>query len=170
MYLLSSVIFGLGLLFYAFDGHTIVKEAVVTRYRKFRSLNKLVETQYKGVCMIMWVSVSMIAKMYWMNFLQWANNSIEKLDRKTVVISYVMNGKMYKFVVKEKRGPADIIVVTDEKGEDVSNKVIPYLGPQENFHGRKFTPEFFGFESMTFITAMGEEQTFSKTDKIELMI
>lgn len=169
MYTLLTMFFTFGILVYAFDGHNIVKEAVVTRYRRFRELNKLVETRYKTIGMILWVSCCMVAKMYWMNFLHWANNSIEHVDHKTAIISYVLNGKLYRTVVKAKRGPASVLLVTDSEQNDVSDQVLPFMGPGQNWHGQEFTPSFWKKNSLTFELASGENKTFTEHEKIEIL-
>lgn len=159
MFLLTLTLVG-SVLLYTFDGHTIVKEAVVTRYRKFRKVNKLVETQYKSIGMIIYVSICMIAKMYWMNFLQWSNRSVKKVDKNTITISYVFNGRLYTFVSSVKRGPKKIVAVVDHDNLDVTTDVLPFLGPNEDFHDINISPAFFKKESLTLITEMGDEMTF----------
>lgn len=154
----------LGVLFYAFDGFTIVKE----KYNRFRELNRLVETRYKNTCTILWVSLVMVAKMYWMNFLQWSNNSIEHVDNKTAIVSYVLNGKLYRFVAKQKKGPSEIILVSDEDGEDVSDDVLPFYGPNRDWNGQELSPLFWKKESLTFELAIGEPKTFKNQETIIL--
>jgi hypothetical protein len=168
MYLLYTIFFGIALAIYAFDGHTIVKEAVVTKYRRFRDLNKLVETRYKTIGMILWVSCCMVAKMYWMNFLHWANNSIEHVDHKTVIVSYVLNGKLYHMVVRPRRGPTSVLLVTDQDSNDVSDTIIPFMGPNQDWHGREFTPSFWQKKSLTFELANGNQKIFAEHEKIEV--
>lgn len=168
MYLLYTIFFVITLAIYAFDGHTIVKEAVVTKYKRFRQLNRLVETRYKTIGMVVWVSLSMVAKMYWLNFLHWANNSIEHIDHKTVVFSYVLNGKLYRMVVRPRRGPTNVLLVVDDQSNDVSDDVLPFMGPNQDWHGKEFTPSFWHNKSLTFELATGEQKTFTEHQKIEL--
>lgn len=168
MYLLTTVLFTTGLLFWAFDGHIIVKNKVVDKWKKFRQVNKLVEMKYKTIGMIVWVSIQLIVKMYWMNFLQWANNSIHQKDKRTIEVSYVIKGKLYTMVIKPKRGPSSVLLVTDQTDSDVSDLVVPYLGPQEDWHNRIFTPGFWNKESLTFEMSMGEAKTFRRDEQIIL--
>ena len=168
MYLLYTIFFFTGLAVYALDGHTIVKDAVVTRYRRFRELNKFVATRYKTIGAILWVSCCMVAKMYWINFLQWANNTIEHIDNKNTIVSYVLNGKLYRFVVKAKKGPTNVLLITDENLTDVSDDILPFLGPSQDWHGKDFTPSFWKKESLTFELATGDQKTFRNNEKIEV--
>jgi hypothetical protein len=139
----------------------------MVKYRKFRELNKLVETRYKTIGMIVWVSICMIAKMWWLNFLHWANNAVEHIDKKTVVVSYMLNGKMYKIVTRPRRGPTGVLLICEGE-EDVSDLVMPFMGPNDDWHGFVFTPTFWGKESLTFYLSSGEQKTFSKEEPIQL--
>lgn len=150
------------------NGHLIVKNAVVSRYRRWRSLNELVSTRHKTMAMIFWVSFQMIYKSLYLSFLQYMNNSVKKLDKKTYEVSYIINGKMYKMIVNHDRGPCPILQVTDGEHEDMTDTVIPYLGPSNDWHNHKFNPKFFGKESMTFELANGEEKTFGEDVYFEL--
>lgn len=168
MYLLYLIFFLGACSIYAFDGHTIVKETFLTKYRKFRDLNKLVSTHYKTVWSIVWVSLCMVAKMYWINFLQWANNTIEYVDNKHVCITYVLQGRMYKMVVKLRKGPSDILLVTDEDSNDVTDMVLPYLGPQGDWHGKEFKPEFWKKRMLNFELSSGEQETFLENEVVKV--
>jgi hypothetical protein len=168
MYLFYTILFCAGLAIYALDGHTIAKEVVITKYRRFRELNKLVQTRYQTIGMILWVSLNMVAKMYWLNFLHWANNSIEHIDHKTVIVSYVINGKLYRMVERTKRGPTNVLLVIDQDSNDVSDTILPFMGPNQDWHGREFIPSFWGKQSLTFELASGEQKTFTTDEIIKL--
>uniref|UniRef100_A0A6C0EQH5 Uncharacterized protein n=1 Tax=viral metagenome TaxID=1070528 RepID=A0A6C0EQH5_9ZZZZ len=162
MYL--AILLSVGLLFWAFDGHTIVWK----KWNDFRRVNALVETKYKTIGMIVWISIKMIAKMYWINFLQWANNTIHHRDKHTVEISYMHKGRMYTISITPHRGPPSVLLVTDENWEDVSDEVLPFLGAGEDWHGNEFTPSYWGKETLTFEMAMDGSKTFSKDEVIKL--
>lgn len=139
------------------------------KYRDFRNLNSLVSTQYKTVGMIMWISFVMICKMYWLQFLQWINRSVVySHDKKHLVFNYVLNGKVYKLVVSPVRGPQKVLVVSNESGEDVSDEILPFMGVEENWHRRIFTPSFWGYTQLTFEMTNGETMTFEAQDEINI--
>jgi hypothetical protein len=167
---LYTVIFGMSLLFYSFDGFNITRNVVTEKYRKFRSLNKLVETQYKTIGVILWVSVCMIAKMYWINFIQYLNRSVVQQgpQRSQYHISYVIQGKLYTMVVKLKKGPQNILLISDEKKEDVTDLILPFLGPEQNWHSKTFSPSFWNREFLEFDTADGETKSFKGDETIQL--
>lgn len=162
------IILGAGFLFFAFNGHNITKNYIVTKYRKFRKVNKLVETKYKTIGMILWVSISMIAKMYWLEFLQWANTSIN-YKNKSVIISYTVNGKLYKIETKIKKGPDSVLLVMDENLEDITDEITPFLGINEDWHQNSFTPSFWNRKSLTFELDSGQHKTFLENEIINLL-
>jgi hypothetical protein len=163
-------VLGLGAcyLFYKLGGYTVVKNKVVEKYKKFRELNKLVSRQYKTVGMILYVSICMVLKMYWINFLQWSNNSIEVLNKKNISISYILNGKIYKVLIKAKKGPNLVLLVTDENNEDVTDIVLPYLGPNNDWHHNFFKPCFWNKKFLCFELSSGEMKSFKEDDTIIL--
>lgn len=152
----------LGFVYYL-DGFSTAKNIIVEKYTRFRELNKLVKTQHENPLTVFIVSVGMVIKMYWMNFIQWADNSLERLDRKTVVISYVINGKLHKILVRHKKGPDNIVLVLDDKGEDVSDTVIPYIGHND---GWNLAPKFWKKKSLEFKLSTGESKTFREDEVI----
>jgi len=155
-------------LFYKLDTFTVVKDATIEKYKKFRELNKLVSKQYKTVGMILYVSICLIVKMYWMNFTQWTNNSLEVLNKKDISISYILNGKLYKVLVKAKKGPNLVLLVTDENDEDVTDTVVPYLGPNNDWHHNIFKPQFWNKKSLCFELSSGEMKSFLENQDIIL--
>lgn len=149
-----------------FFGLYLSSDYIKNKYSQFRDLNGLVATRYKNAFKIIWISLVMVAKMYWLRFLLWANSSIEHLDKKTSIISYVLNGKLYRIVVHQRRGPCSVLLVTDETNEDVTDAILPFLGPNDDWHKKEFTPSFWKKESLTFELASGEQITFSKDERI----
>ena len=157
-----------GVLFAAFGGPKIVYETVKTKYHQFREVNRLVESRYKSLATIVWVSCSMIAKMYWLNVVQWANTVIEHVDSKNIIVSYVVHGKLYKMHLKMRRGPTQVLLVTDQNGEDVTDDVLPFLGPAQDWHGKFYTPSFWKREILNFEMATGIQKIFQENEKIDL--
>lgn len=110
----------------------------------------------------------MILKAMYISFLQYMNSTIVRIDKKTYEVTYVLNGKRFKMIVKPKRGPSDVLLICDENQEDVSDVVGPYLGPEDNFHGHKYNPNFFNRKSLTFEMFDGREITFTEKEIINL--
>ena len=152
-----------------FVGFIAVSLLVVGVYRyleDFQKLTDLVSTQYKTKGKILCVSCQIVAKLFWLRFLQWANNSIEHRPDKTVVLSYVYKGKMHKVVSDCGRGPSKVLLVFDQNEDDVGHLVLPYLGPNQDWHGRYFQPSFWDRERLTFELSNGEQKTFQCNENI----
>jgi hypothetical protein len=150
------------------DGYNITKNTTLIKFQKFRQINKLVSINYKGYFKILWISLCMIRQALWISLLQYMNSSVIKLGGNKYVITYIINGKTYKMLIKSKRGPQKVLMVSDETQTDVSDLIFPYLGPCDNFHGDIFTPEFFGRKELIFDLSDGSEKIFLESDKIIL--
>ena len=161
---LTGLFIGMFLGFYGLDGVNIAKNEIQDRYRRFRSLNKLVATQYKNLGMIVMISVQLIFKALWLSFLQWINTSVIPLKDDMFEVSYVIKGRVYKMIIQPVNGPSPILIAISESNDDVTSHINPYLGPRHDFHGTKFTPEFFGYTTLTLELSSGEDRTFDKED------
>jgi len=152
--------------FFHFDGPDIVKNNCQLKLEKWRQLNRLVATEYNGYFTILWISICMITKGIWINILQYCNNSITKINKKTYELTYILNGKLYKIIIENKPGPRKVLLVSDETQTDISHLVTPYLGPKEDFHGNTITPKFFNKKELIFDLSNGKELIFKENDKI----
>ena len=148
------------------DLHRTVKNNIVEKCRKFKKINRLVATNKKGDFNIMWVSLSLVIKAVWINILQYINTTVFQLDKNKYEITYIIKGKKYKMIVKPIRGPAKVLLVYDENQEDVSHLIVPYIGPEEDWHGRVYTPKFFTKSELTFELSSGDQKVFLQDDNI----
>ena len=96
------------------------------------------------------------------------DNTVKKLNTKTYEISYIIQGKIYKMVVTPIRGPTPVLQIRDETDEDITDKVLPYLGPRHDWHGSKFTADIFGCKKMTFELADGTDKLFETNNVLKL--
>lgn len=160
MYLLGLFLLCAGLVSYRFEMHTTVANVVISKYKRLQALKQLVSTRYRTNFMILWVCFSMIAKMFWLQFLQWSNTTVQHLDKKTVIVSYVLNGKLYKLAISPHKGPPDILLVLDDTDEDITDLVLPFLGPENNWHGKSYAPNFWKKKSITMHMSSGDVKTF----------
>lgn len=158
-----------GGLFYAVDGVTIVKNTVMDRYRRFKKLNNLVATKYKHRCMIILISLQMVCQAMWYSFLQWMNNSVRKLENGVYEITYVIQGRRYKMLVKPVGGPSPIFLAVNENDDDVTNQLLPYIGVQNDFHKSDITPRCLGYKELTLEMFNGESKFFKEKDSLNLL-
>ena len=166
----TEILFAIGAfcatIFWRAEAHLVIKDAVAKKIRRFRSLNELVATTESNKMKIIWISLSLIIRAIYISLIQYINNSVRHLDNKTSELTYVINGKMYKMIVLPKRGPAQVLQISNDLENDVTNQILPYMGPQYDWHGNTFTPEFFGFKSLTFELGDGSEYTYKATDHL----
>lgn len=152
-------------LFFSVTGY-VFKDKIIEKYESFRSLNKLVSTRYKNFSSVICVSCKMIAKMYWLYFLQWCNNSVER-TKNGYILSYVINGNSYRIFLKHRRGPKPFLLVVDENDNDVTDEIIQYLGPNQDWHCQKYCPENFNKNCLTFEMMDGKQKNFFNKDFID---
>ena len=149
------------------DYYTYIKELITDKYKKCQILRDNIHSREKNAIKVLWISTKLIIATLYISFLQYINTSIRKLDRKTYEVSYVIEGKLYKMVVIPKRGPAPVLQILDENSDDITRYVLPYMGPQYDWHGKKFTPRFFGHNSLTFLLGDGSEYIYTDDSVVE---
>ena len=146
--------------------HKTILHTVKLKYRKIKSLKELVQSQHKNILMILWVSLCIICKTFYISICQYLNRSIRRIDKNTYEISYTINGILYKMIVKPKKGPKCIIEAVDENDNDMTHLLLSYIGPMENFHGVKITPKFFNKEKIIFSLSDGNERSFHVDEEL----
>lgn len=76
---------------------------------------------------------------------------------------------MYKILVTTSIGPQPkIIQALNEVDDDITETIIPYLGPAGNFHGLKYKPADFNIKILTLNMSDARELTFTANDEIVL--
>lgn len=159
------------LLFFSFlyrlNTHVIITNEMQSKYNRWRRLNSLVSTTKKTKLAIIMVSLKLIFQAIWISFIQSTNKTVKKLNKNKYELTYLVEGKIYKLVVNVTRGPSPVLQIINDTNDDVTSQVMPYLGPNYNWHNTSFTPEFFGFESLTFELADGNEYSVPKNKIIK---
>ena len=138
------------------------------KYEKWKSLKNLVSTQHKSNIVINLVSMHMVLKSLYLSFIQYMNNSVIKIDKNRYEVSYIINGKLYKMVVSPSRGPIPILCITDKDNNDITEKIIPYFGPNNDWHNKKYYPDFFQEEILNIELLNGEKRIFRHSETISL--
>ena len=92
-------------------------------------------------------------------------NEDVKVGKNLYEVSYKLLGKKYKMLVKIKRGPCPINSIIDDDGNDITDKVLPYMGPKFDWHGQQPDPSFFDCETMNIEKFDGTSEIIGdKTD------
>jgi hypothetical protein len=67
------------------------------------------------------------------NLFQYWNKSVVPIGKNFYIISYVINSKLYKIIVEKPNGPPKQIQICDEKGNDRTHDILPFMGPMGNW-------------------------------------
>ena len=141
---------------------------IESRIVKLKNLYSLVKSHHRNILTVIWVMASILLKRAYLIVFQYLNKTIVQLDKNTFELTYSIGDNVYKIILKYKRGPRRVILVVDENFTDLTDEMQMYIGPNEDFHHHKFTPEFFGRENLTFQLSTGEERTFSQREVIHI--
>lgn len=155
-------------LFIKYEGPERFYDLAIIKYNKWKSLNGLVSSKYTSYLMIKFTSLIMLFEREYLKVIQYLTDSTKKIDKHTYEVSYIINGKFYKMVVNPCRGPCPIIQILNEYKIDVTEMVVPYLGPNNDFYGKNFFPEYFGFKKLTFELLNGEMKIFNDRETINI--
>ena len=124
------------------------------------------KNKMKLLCM----SLKIILQILYLSCLQKMNKTIIKVGKDKYELSYVIDGKLYKLYVFNKRGPSPVLQIINDSNEDITNIISPYIGPSYDWHNSKLTPSFFGYEHLTFELSNGNNFTTNKDDILEKFV
>jgi hypothetical protein len=116
--------------------------------------------------MIVFVSTKMLTQSFYQSLVQYLDNSVVKIDKNKYELTYIINGKLYKKIIMPERGPIPVISIINENGCDVTDQILPYMGPNNNFHNENFYPTFFGHKKLIFEMSNGDVKIFDENEKI----
>lgn len=88
--------------------------------------------------------------------------SVKKLGKNIYEVSYELNSKSYKMLITPYRGPQPVLQVIDGAGNDITDTVLPYLGPKFDWHGHPIKPSFFNTTSLTINWSNGTNTDFDE--------
>jgi hypothetical protein len=111
--------------------------------------------------------MKLLCQALYISLCQWLNSYLVKQDKNTYLLTYNINGKVYKNLIKVKRGPCPILQISNEDTEDVTTNVLQYLGPTRNWHGNQYTPKILGYKTLVFECDDGEEKVYNENDTLE---
>lgn len=143
---------------------------ITDTYNDFYSLNMFIAKKNKDRTAIgvFWISTCIVAKMYRMRFVSWINDSIVHIDKRRAAVTYILNGKPYKIIIRHTKGPCHVLSIHDEIGQDVTLDVVPYMGPNHDWHGHDYTPAFWNRKSLSFHVNDGRTLTFQHNESINV--
>lgn len=124
---------------------------------RFNSLRTLISTTEKRSGMVYWISIKMIFKLSY-NKLRccFITSPVKKVGNNTYEVSYEINNICYKMLVQPFRGPRPVMQITDDNSNDITEHILPYMGPRYDWHCFRDNntlfnpPSYFNHEYMTF--------------------
>lgn len=105
-----------------------------------------------------------LVKYYYLAFLQKIYRTVIHLQKNNYEIQYALHDRIYKIRTRSRRTPTQIMDVQDHEGNDITEEVRSYLGPNEDFHGQRLRPFDIGYERLCVRLRNGREKIF-KTDE-----
>lgn len=76
--------------------------------------------------------------------------NIELITNNKICINYTFSGKNYKLLSKIKRGPKkETLEFFDENKENITDKIIPFYGPNNDWHQIEYCPNDFLLNKVT---------------------
>lgn len=88
---------------------------------------------------------------------QKVNGNVVKLSNHRYMLSYIIQGKLYKTIIPLKRGPPRILQILDINATDVTIDVEPFVGSDESFrHTLDLRPVDLGYQELTINLSNGE--------------
>ena len=120
-----------------------------------------------------WKIVRITALMSWQiirrSIIQRITNNMIKLDNHTYIIEYILHGRRYKTIISHfYKGPCPILMILDDEENDVTNQILPLMGPNYDFGGHKITPRWFKFTNLALYLSNGDVKTFSSDESIRV--
>ena len=83
-------------------------------------------------------------------------------------IQYQMHFRVFKLRVNYKKGPSPYLHFYDEKtNNDVTELIMPYIGPNHDFHGISYTPKDFGITKLKVEYLNGNSYVFTADEIIK---
>jgi hypothetical protein len=125
-------------------------------HRKWLRLKRLVSSTENDITKIYSTTSKMVFQLMCIEIVNYfKHDSTRRVDKNTYEVSYELNSKSYKMLITPHRGPPRVIQVIDHDNIDITELVLPYLGPKFDWHGHFIKPSFFNITSMSLNWADG---------------
>ena len=138
------------------------------KFNNLKRLYNLVSTRHSSPIIITLISIKMILQSFYLEFHQIINNTVIKIDKNKYILTYILNGKEYKMIISPSRGPSPVFNIVNDKNANVTDEIIPYLGPNNDWNNYKFSPDFFRYKTLTFHLLNGQIIDFHDKDIIAI--
>ncbi len=139
-------------------------EYVNLKCDQWKRINLMVSTTYKSQFAIKIMSVYMVLKFSYFQIMQYLTNSVTKIDKHHYEISYAINGRLHKMIIKPERGPSQIEKIVDHENNDITDIIMEYHGPKQ----KRLSPSFFNTQFIVIHRIDGGVITINDVEEIDL--
>jgi hypothetical protein len=94
-------------------------------------------------------------------------DNVKLINRNTLEVSYKFRDAEYRIRSRVRRGPKAPITIL-ANGKDVTEELLPYIGPGDDFHGITYSPQDFGYSTVTVQVEGREDLVFDEFDTIAI--
>ena len=136
-------------------------------YTRVKTLTKTMPGIQLNISKLFITSIKTIFSLFFVYLTQNWHKTVKRIGFNHYEITYAIRGRSYKLRVKPTKLPK-VLQVIDENDEDVTTEMEPYLGADEKFHGKEYTPADLKYKSLTFNMADGNVLEFEEKDYIKL--
>jgi hypothetical protein len=133
-------------------------------------LYKMNQKKHKNALTSIYKTIHTILIMTYLILYQKLNRSLIHIKKNEYDVEYFYNGQFYKIKIKNANGPFknQVLLITNTSSDDISEKIIPYLGPKYNFHNILYKPIDFDEQELQFYMSNGDILAFKNDEHIIL--
>lgn len=127
-------------------GHRVIYNDLMIAWLKIHQMYLLGKTiGFTVIARTAWGILRLMLSTLWLNVSQKINKTVKKVGHHTYEITYAIHGKKYRMIQNTRASPLSdqFIMVFDENSNLMTEDVQEFAGPQGDFHGRDFTPDFW---------------------------
>ena len=158
--ILLTILFGLmsiGVLYHA-EAYTIV-QSTYSQCKLMYLCAKFANVSKRDML------IKIIKFMYWIAYVtiqQKCNKMLRRISNDTYELTYVINGRLYRQIMKFDSSKKPICIV-DDKDKDITLEVIPYMGPEYNWYNSKTPLKQLSLSKIVVYDNEGDEQIYETT-------
>jgi hypothetical protein len=105
-------------------------------YNDFMELYGLVKLRQSSYIKAFFVTCGMIINVTSQYYLPSEKASIKQIENGVYELQFQIRHRDYRYIIKPSRLPPPMIVAVNQDGEDITDKIIPYMGPMYDWYGR----------------------------------
>jgi hypothetical protein len=119
-------------------------------HSKWGRLKMLISTTETKTLLIYSSSMKMVSQLLYIEMMKYINpDPVKKLGKNIYELSYEINNKDYKMVISPYRGPSPVTHIIDDYENDITELVLPYMGPNYDWYGHPVNPLLFNTSKLT---------------------